>query len=236
MGKTLIIAELGSNAAPFSRDRIKNMVVLAKRAEADAVKVQLFKAEHFPNEERAAKKRLEFPRELYGYFLEEARKRKLQGGASVFDVDAIDLCTRLGSDFIKLATREQRNVHLREHVQRTFKGTIFRSVDFLDILEYDDRMPREVTLACISKYPTAMNHKLFLRMHETLGLVPSPWGWSSHTQGIEDCIRAAIKGASVIEKHLLYSHNDNEAKWSIDFGEFKLMARLIRSDYVQRGF
>ena len=102
----LTIAELGSNIHPFTKERIDMFIDSAALAGADAVKIQLFQADHFPNAERAAKQDLEFPRELFGWFLERARFYRLQGGASVFDTDAIDLSTRLGADFIKLATRE----------------------------------------------------------------------------------------------------------------------------------
>ena len=63
---TFLIADLCSNIRPFTKERIGEFIDNAALAGADAVKVQLFKADHFPNEERAAKRPLEFPRELFG--------------------------------------------------------------------------------------------------------------------------------------------------------------------------
>ena len=223
------IAELGSNIRPFTKSRINMFIDSAALAGADAVKIQLFKADHFPNEERAAKQALEFPRELFGWFLERAEFYKLQGGASVFDKDAIDLCTRLGANFIKLATREQFNSALRQYANRRFKGTIFRSINFERVVTYEPRMPREVTLGCIPRYPTAVTNKLLDLIEERLsfGWLRAPFGWSSHTIGFDDLVVAVTWGAKVIEKHLKVSDNDLEAKWSIDPFEWMTMERIL---------
>ena len=201
----------------------------AALAGADAVKIQLFQADHFPNAERAAKQDLEFPRELFGWFLERARFYRLQGGASVFDTDAIDLSTRLGADFIKLATREQSNLALRQYANRTFKGTIFRSIDFERLIAYERRMPREVTLGCIPRYPTTVTHKLLDLMETKLSYshLSEPFGWSSHTIGYDDVVVAASLGAKVIEKHFKLSEADPEAKWSLDMYEWMTMERIL---------
>jgi sialic acid synthase SpsE len=228
--KPFTIAELGSNPAPFTKDRIEHFLLWAAGAGADAVKIQLFRADHFPNEERAAKQKLEFPRELFSWYLERARFHRLQGGASTFDKDAIDLCNRLGADFIKLATREQSNRALREHAQK-FKGTIYRSVDFETLDEYEPRMPREVTLGCITRYPTAFTYKMKRDMLAKFRgkLLPEPWGWSSHTVGIDDVLIATNYGAKAVEKHFCLSRDDAEARWSLDVGHWMMMEGLIEN-------
>ncbi len=222
------IAELGSNIHPFTKDRIEQFIDNVSLAGATAVKIQLFKADHFPNEERAVKQDLEFPRELFGWFLERATFYGLQGGASVFDTDAIDLCTRLGANFIKLATREQSNVALRNYAQQ-FKGTIYRSINFETLSGHEPRMPREVTLGCIPRYPTTFTRSLKHRMHTGLwyGFVPAPWGWSSHSILFDDVYMAAMAGAKAIEKHFKLSETDLEAKWSIDLFEWMAMERML---------
>jgi sialic acid synthase SpsE len=230
MTKPFTIAELGSNPAPFTRPKLEMYLQQVRGAGADAVKVQLFKAEHFPPEEQASKKELEFPREHFEWFLDRARFYRLQVGASVFDKDAIDLCVRLGTDFIKLATREQSNWALREHSQ-TFKGTIFRSIDFRNRYTYPvgARYPREVTLGCIPQYPTPYNKMLADEMVDKLAwyLYP-PWGWSSHTIGIGDVIVAASLGAKAIEKHFRIFDNDPEATWSLHIAQWTKMERILK--------
>lgn len=222
------IAELGSNIHPFTRERIDMFIDSAALAGADAVKIQLFKADHFPNEERAAKQDLEFPRELFGWFLERAKFYGLQGGASTFDKDAIDLCMRRGANFIKLATREQHNFALRTYAQK-FKGTIFRSINFERVVAYEPRMPREITLGCIPRYPTSITSKLLNLIEDKLssGYLSAPFGWSSHTIGLDDVIAASFAGAQVIEKHFKVSETDLEAKWSLDMHEWMTMERIL---------
>lgn len=226
----ITIAELGSNIHPFTKERIDMFIDSAALAGATAVKVQLFQADHFPNEERAAKQDLEFPRELFGWFLERAKFYKLQGGASVFDKDAIDLCTRLGAKFIKLATREQFNFALRLYANREFKGTIFRSIDFERVVAYEPRLPREVILGCIPRYPTLFTPKLKSDMSKKLNYhyLAEPWGWSSHSILFDDIYTAAMHGASVIEKHFQESDSDIEAKWSLDMWEWLAMERMLK--------
>lgn len=223
------IAELGSNIHPFTKSQIDMFIDSAALAGADAVKIQLFEADHFPNEERAAKQDLEFPRELFGWFLERAEFYKLQGGASVFDKDAIDLCTRRGANFIKLATREQFNSALRQYANRRFKGTIFRSINFERVVAYEPRMSREVTLGCIPRYPTSVTSKLLDLIEEKLsyGYLSAPFGWSSHTIGMDDVIVAVSWGAQAIEKHFKLSEKDLEAKWSLDQFEWQTMERIL---------
>ncbi|KKM74826.1 hypothetical protein LCGC14_1396470 [marine sediment metagenome] len=150
-------------------------------------------------------------------------------GASVFDEDAIDLCCRLGTDFIKLATREQSNQALRESTQQ-FKGTIFRSVDFAKLDHYEPRMPREVTLACIPRYPTTMTSSLLDDMTQKLRgqHLPAPWGWSSHSVLFDDVVHATSLGARVIEKHLRLYKSDIEARWSINPGQWSVMERILK--------
>jgi sialic acid synthase SpsE len=231
MGKPYTIAELGSNPAPFTRKRLDQFLRHAHLAGADAVKVQLFRAIHFPSEEQDAKRQLEFPREQLEWFLDRARFYRLQAGASVFDKDAIDLCNRLGTNFIKLATREQSNWALREYSQN-FKGTIFRSVDFTALHSSRTRLPREVTLGCVPQYPTILNAKFLSTMHAKIKdqeFLPEPWGWSSHTQGHRDVEMAAVLGAQAIEKHFRVSKSDPEAEWSLDYQQWRIMERMLQN-------
>jgi len=225
-----IVAELGANAAPFTRERLMRYISAAKNAGADAVKVQLFRASHFPNKERASKVPYEFPRGLFPWFVGYAHRLGLGAGASVFDEDACDLVAAAGCDFLKLATREQHNTRLREYANTHFHGTILRSVDISSTLTPDARLPREVTLGCIPRYPTPLNRRTIL---DLLGLLigkqlPVPFGYSSHTAFIEDCLVAVAAGARVIEKHLVIFKDDPEERWSLPPGYFRLMARVLR--------
>jgi len=223
--KCYIIAEFGSNCWPYTYEKFDKLLWAARYADADAVKVQLFWSKHFPREEQAGKLPYVFPRGKLKWLRDRARSMGLGIGASVFDEGAVDLVTDLGLDFLKLATREQYNIDLRRYANRRFHGTIIRSVSYPPGYQVN-RMPREVTLGCIPRYPTRKPHWHWL--HDVNISLPHPWGWSSHTLLFEDCLIAVVKGASVIEKHLYYSENDPEYRWSMPASHFAFMVRMIR--------
>lgn len=222
----MLIAELGSSPYPFTRQRLVDYVFEAYWiGDADAVKVQLFRAENFPVKERSAKRRLEFPRHDFKWLVDQTHRIGLKIGASVFDFEAVDLCASCNTDFVKLATREQHNDELRDYVHRTYHGTIIRSV-LWPLIEPVDRREREVTLACVPRYPTVLSRGLFQSI-ENLNMLPEPYGWSSHTTGVEDCLRAVHNGAQVIEKHFALAEDDLEAGWSLLPDDFALMAGVL---------
>ena len=83
-----IIAEFCSNVAKdWNFDR---WCWVARGVNADAVKVQIFRATHFPEAEQASKHPLEFPRERFADFVKVAHYYGVQAGASVFDADAVE--------------------------------------------------------------------------------------------------------------------------------------------------
>lgn len=223
MGKVTIIAELGSSPAPAWD--FEPWLTAAADAGADAVKVQLFHAGHFPAAEQAAKRPLEFPRHRLAEFVTAAHAHGLSAGASVFDKGAVRLAAE-HCDFIKLAAREQHNYDLILDVQRTGK-LFYKSVSDTRVADW----PQDVTLYAIQSYPAFMLHALYQAVRwpmfcKVCGI--EKWGWSSHTRGYLDCVLAARLGASVIEKHLALSPTDLEAGHSLTPAQFAAMCRAIR--------
>ena len=216
--KPFIIAEFGSNIFPYSREKLVGYCQVASQAGADAVKVQLYFAEHFPSDEQGAKQATVFPRADVNFFAIVARRLGLAWGASVFDRDAVNILAAMGADFLKLATREEHNIKLRAYANRKFKGTILRSVQWPASIQGSlvgyPRFRREVTLACVPDYPTSVERALGL-LGNPAELLLGPWGWSSHTTSGWDCVTAAGLGASVVEKHLRLSPDDLENDWSV---------------------
>jgi len=230
---TNLILEFGSNAYPFTKGKLYRMLYETARAGAWGAKVQLFKAEHFPAKEQDAKRELEFPRDRYSWFVMQAHGLGIHAGASVFDEDACKLVSDAGSDFLKLATREQYNTELRLAAQGAYGGTIIRSVEFSRLTDMQkrlpDRMRREIIMACMPYYPASYGRREALQqIMVALRLANSkvPWGWSSHTMHVKDCENAAYAGASVIEKHIDMDMNGPEAGWSVDF---KTIAKLVEA-------
>ena len=224
-----IIAEIGSNPAAGGW-QFAEYCDAAAVAGADAVKCQLFRADHFPELEHASKRPLEFPRERLAEFAACAHAAGLEAGASAFDATAVALAAR-ECDWIKLAGREQNNSDLRGLTTLTRK-TVYRSITTFDSFRV---MWREVPMVTISEYPTPMWKALlaaigaadYFRKH---GI--GKWGWSSHTAspGWLDCALAARLGAAVIEKHFCLSHDEIEGRHSLTPDEFARMVKQVRKN------
>jgi len=199
----------------------------ARKAGADAAKVQLFLASHFPESEHQEKQRAEFPRDMLPAFVEIAKDNGLLVGASVFDAAALALLQAAGADFVKLASREEDNVALRVMCRRSGLP-LMRSV----VWGAKTRVMSaagEMTLACIPEYPTREDHPGLSNMSALSLFLPEPYGWSSHTLGWFDVVEAVEAGATVIEKHLKLSNEDPEAAWSLFPDEFGRMVEDIRN-------
>lgn len=221
-----IIAELGSNPVDYKWNTLPFCQVAADSG-ATHVKIQIYKAEHFPEPYQAEKRRLEFPRKRIGEFAVNAHRFGLKAGASVFDAEAVDICAR-ELDFLKLAAREQHNHRLIDPVY-TKRMMTYRSISHYDPYLNANDAPF-IHLWAIQNYPAGMGKSLItlLQAWKYFKRLRISWGWSSHTTGAFDCILAARLGASVIEKHLALSHSDVEGGHSLLPEQFAAMVRGIR--------
>lgn len=232
MRRVMVIAEFGSNILPATPARMRLFCREARRAGADAGKIQLFLASHFPESEHGEKQRAEFPRERLPEFIEIAKDEGLLVGASVFDIAALALLQMAGADFVKLASREENNAPLLLACRRSGLPLI-RSVVWGVRTQF---MPHsgEMTLACIPEYPTREDHPGLANMNTLPLFLPEPYGWSSHTLGWRDVVEAVQMGATVIEKHMKLSPTDPEAAWSLFPEEFGRMVEDIREAEKRR--
>lgn len=231
---TEIIAELGSNPVDYGWDT-DLFCESASRAGATHVKIQVYRAEHFPPAYQDAKRRLEFPRERIREFAANANRFGLKAGASVFDDGAVQICA-LELDFLKLAAREQYNFELMKSIRRVHGPyPFYRSIsDWNSLLDNGIGYSTNewIPLYAIQEYPAPMA-KSIIRLLIAARKFPSSglweWGWSSHTTGILDCLLAARMGASVIEKHFALSPGDEEAGHSLSPYKFGEMCMRINS-------
>ena len=231
MTRVKIIAEIGSSPAPAWD--FEPWCGAAAAAGADAVKVQLFRAAHFPAAEQDEKRRLEFPRERLAEFARCAHAFGLTAGASVFDSDAIELAVKW-CDWLKLAAREENNREL-------FPQAWYRAGDRGKVLyrsqsSFEADLPLMagrgfVPLHAMQAYPAAMAaavYRLLRWWRWAAQKNVEHWGWSSHTTGWLDCALAARLGATVIEKHLCRFATDIEAGHSLTPFEFARMVTAVR--------
>lgn len=225
--KTIVVAECGSSPAP--EWNFHTWCLFAKSAGATHVKMQLFRAEHFPVGHQRSKKPLEFPRERFPEFVQIAHRYELKAGASVFDEEAVELAAQ--GDFLKLACREQYNRDLFDLALDTAERNdlpLYRSLDtWHNVLVPDN--PYVTTLLTREAYPAPLSEMLAALVRECDVPRPPRWGYSSHTAapGWVDVCAAVTLGAQVIEKHLSLTPNDREAGHSLTVEQFKRMVDLI---------
>ena len=225
---TFVIAEACSNITRYLDD-LKIFIETVAKTGADGLKCQLYLPEHFPEAERSSKYQTMFPRPLFKDYVTISHEHGLLCGASVFDYEAIDLCVDCGADYLKLATREEKDTELFEVCVYTGLP-IIRSYDWSSgVFQASDSV---LMMACIPQYP-AINPSIPSEMQIT-DAISSLWGWSSHSIDCLDCLLAVSRGACVIEKHFKMSNVDYESGWSLDPIQFAQMIGDIRRVEVMR--
>jgi N-acetylneuraminate synthase len=254
---TFIIAEAGSNH-DGSLEVAKRMVEVAKEANADAIKFQLFRAETlYPNKSIEVKylrhlgikenlysiiKRLEVPYEWVATLSGYARENHIEFMATPFDLEAVQILNPYVNVF-KIASYESLYADLINEIKKTNKPLLIStggcSEDTIDLLvkkllfDYKDRT---VLLHCIAKYPAPIeqtNLNIIPRLSKKYGIAV---GYSDHTpEPILAPVAAVALGARVIEKHFTLSRKSfgPDHAFAIEPDELKAMVNAIRS--IEKG-
>lgn len=256
MNRTFVIAESGVN---HNGDVAiaKEMVDVAAKAGADAVKFQTFKAEKMiskfaPKAEYQRKttdenesqfemvKKLELDqcahKELIGY----CQVKGIIFLSTPFDLESIDLLDNLSLEMLKISSGEATNLPYLRKIGGLKKKLIL-STGMTDLQEIGDALkiltdagtPKEniTVLHCNTEYPTPMedvNLRAMLTIRDTFDVKV---GYSDHTLGIEVPIAAVALGASVIEKHFTLDANMKgpDHKASLEPAGLKAMVEAIRN-------
>lgn len=252
-GRTYVIAELSGN---HGGDYNKALDILhaAYDAGADCFKTQTYTADtltlNCSNAGFVVHGGLWDGRKLYDLYSEGATpwewQEKLKAEcdkigmdfmSSPFDKTAVDYLESIGCEYYKIASPELVDIPLIEYVAKT-KKTMFISTGMSNKEEIGDAVnavkgisgENFVLLKCCSQYPSDYESMKL----ETIGLLKSTFncqvGLSDHSPGFLGAIIAVAKGATVIEKHICISRNDDvvDAKFSMEPYEFKEMVVKIR--------
>jgi N,N'-diacetyllegionaminate synthase len=257
MNNTFIIAEAGVNHNG-SLEMALRLIDAACAAGADAVKFQTFKAEKVIaiNAPKAGyqkdttgsdESQLEMVRKLE---LDEAAHTRLHHYcqdkdirflSTPFDLESIDLLTRLGLEIFKIPSGEITNLpYLRKLgalkkrlILSTGMADLSEIKDALDVLvDAGSRMEDITVLHCNTEYPTPFEDVNLRAMLTIRSAFPGiSVGYSDHTLGIEAPIAAVAMGATVIEKHFTLDRNlpgpDHRA--SLEPDELAAMISAIRN-------
>ena len=257
MNNTFIIAEAGVNHNG-NLEMALRLVDVACAAGADAVKFQTFKADNIiavnapkadyqkdatgPDESQLEMvKKLELDEAAHTRLHNYCQDKDIRFLSTPFDLESIDLLTRLGLEIFKIPSGEITNLpYLRKLgalkkrlILSTGMADLSEIKDALDVLvDAGSRMEDITVLHCNTEYPTPFEDVNLRAMLTIRSAFPGiSVGYSDHTLGIEAPIAAVAMGATVIEKHFTLDRNlpgpDHRA--SLEPDELAAMISAIRN-------
>ena len=250
--KTFIIAEAGINHNG-SLNLAKKLINLSKKAGADAVKFQTFKAEdvisRFANKLKYQKNKkndnqtqLEM---LKSYELSEKDflnlkkyciSKKIKFMSTPKDIKSAKFLKKINMDIFKIGSGEAINYELIKEVCSYKKKTIISTgmcnlKEVNKIFQIFKKNKKNLSLLhCTSLYPCPVEDCNLLSINTLKNLFNVGVGFSDHTIGIDAAPAAVAMGASIIEKHITLDNKMEgpDHKTSLNFKNFKKMVQKIR--------
>jgi N-acetylneuraminate synthase len=227
----------------------------AKKAGADAVKFQTFRAEDLvvrgaPTAEYQARQtgdqdqyamleRLELSEDQHQKIKAHCDSIGIEFFSTPFSVSAVDMLVKLGVKRLKLSSGELTHRALVEHaaatqlplLMSTGMGTMNEIIEAVAWVSAARGHLRDVVvLHCTSAYPAPDETLNLLAMQSMARELKMAIGYSDHSLGIEAPLAAVALGAGVIEKHLTLDRHlpgpDHSA--SLEPDEFLRMVHGIR--------
>lgn len=249
-----IIAELSANHNG-SLDTALETIRAAKRAGADAIKLQTYTADTltincdkedfiiksgsiwdgktFYELYQSAYTPWEWHKELF----EVAKEEGLICFSSPFDKTAVDFLEELEVPAYKIASFEITDIPLIEYVASKGKPVILSTgiaeqADIELALDACRRMGNEdiALLKCTSSYPAPINEANMVMVRDLAERYGVTSGLSDHTMGATVPIVATCFGAKIIEKHFILDRSIGgpDASFSMNEEEFAAMVKAVR--------
>ncbi len=249
-----IIAELSANHGG-DIEIAKETIKAAKRAGADAIKLQTYKADTITldvkndyfkiNHNSHWDGRYLFdlyeeahtPWEWHKELFETAKDEGLICFSSPFDNSAVDLLESLDNPIYKIASFEITDIPLIEYVASKGKPIIIStgiaSIEDIELALDTCRKQNnnDITLLkCTSQYPAMPKDCNLATIPDLKSRFEVNIGLSDHTLGIEAPVVAVALGAKVIEKHFMLDKNIGgpDAHFSLDESEFTQLVKAVR--------
>lgn len=242
-----IIAEIGVNH-DGSVERAIELVHAAKRARADAIKLQLFETDRLLS--KAAKlaayqkqsgagdpfsmlRKLELNVRQMRQIVDVAHDLGLHAIVTVFSVELVSEAEVLPWDAYKVASPDVVNRPLLEALVTTKRPLLLSTgaatVDEIGAVTALLGSHPHILMQCVSAYPTPDECASLLARQAICDINPNALGYSDHTCATDTGALAVASGARALEKHITYDRSatgpDHAA--SLDpqaFGEYVRLA------------
>jgi len=249
-----IVAEMSANHNG-DINRAVEIIHAAKRAGADAVKIQTYKAESLTldcgSKIFMLKETGWHGRTLYDLYKEAAtpwewqpilKEKTEELGmdffSSPFDHGAVDFLETMNVPAYKIASFEIVDIPLLKKVASTGKPVIL-SVGLSSLAEIEEAVltlrgggaPEVALLKCTSAYPAFPEDANLRTIPHLIDTFGCPAGISDHTLGDTVALGAVALGAAIVEKHLTLSRSDSgpDSAFSMEPAEFQGMVAKIRT-------
>ncbi|KYG82854.1 pseudaminic acid synthase [Roseivirga echinicomitans] len=248
-----IIAELSANHNGSLVTAIET-IRAAKRAGADAIKLQTYTADTITidsdKDDFVIKDTIWGGRKLYDLYkeaytpwewhkqlFEVAEMEGLVCFSSPFDKTAVDFLEKLDVPAYKIASFEITDIPLIEYVASKGKPVIISTgiseqADIELALDACRRMGNNdiALLKCTSSYPAPINEANMIMVKDLAERYGVISGLSDHTMGVTVPIVATCFGAKIIEKHFILDRSIGgpDASFSMNEEEFTTMVKSVR--------
>lgn len=255
-----VIAEMSANHNG-SIDTALSLITAAKKAGADAVKLQTYTPDTITLNSDSEEFKIHgglwggktlyelyseafMPWEWHAPLFEHARRQEITIFSSPFDNTAVDLLEDLNAPAYKIASFEAIDLPLIRYVASTGKPMIISTgmADEEEIAEAiaaarDGGCSELAILHCVSGYPAPAedyNLSTIPDMVRRFGLVT---GLSDHTLDNTTAIASVVLGASVIEKHFTLDRSQGgpDDSFSLEPAEFAALCHGAKTAWEALG-
>jgi N-acetylneuraminate synthase len=255
-----VVAELSGNHNGRI-ERALRLIEEAKRAGADAVKLQTYTADTMTIDHDGPGFRIKgglwdgrrlhelyreahTPWEWHPRLFEHAAKVGITCFSAPFDSTAIELLERLDAPAIKIASFELLDTPLIRRAAQSGKPLIL-STGMASESEIDEAVAAAraggaagiALLHCVSGYPTPPEDANLLRISALAARYRCPVGLSDHSLGIEVAVASVALDACLIEKHFTLARGDGgpDAAFSLEPDELAALVRGVRTAQAALG-
>lgn len=257
-----VIAEISANHQQ-SISRAKKIILAAKKAGADAVKIQSFDLDEMTLNLKTNdfiiknKKNIWYKKNLYDLYKQAqtpkswhkiifnyCKKIKILCFTSVFDLPTLKFLKKFNLPAYKIASFENNHIPLISEIAKQKKPIIISTgmcslKDIKNIYQVlkKNKCKNFAFLKCTSSYPTNPKESNISAINELREKFKCNIGLSDHTQGIGAAIASISFGSTIIEKHIVLKKNDKslDEKFSLDPKDFKTMVEEIKNAWLAKG-